>query len=453
MRKMITLGILATMLTSCLRAVLPERPGGLTETATPSQTLDLIPLDDPSISKDLAQLKDDIQGSTSENTMLLRKWHSEPVLRWNEETRAWVIYYMYDPEIASRIYALVSVSQQRTLDEMNRLNIDYEVRKPNKIDKSITSLDPGCEPFECAALLGATETVLIHLFPGSVDAIADSVMEARNSLYLSGTILPSDLDAAEEFGRRIAGELIGERLNDGSADAKNVNALPEGAGIWKPDPFRVRPEMPGWGKVRPWLLDSVEKFRAPPPPEFGSPEFEAALKDVRQTMTTNTAVELNLALFWADKRGTYTPPGHWNAIAADIIKEQELSDREASHVFAALNMAMMDAGIVCWESKYHYMVVRPWQVDPAITTLVGYPNHPSYPSGHSCFSWAAAEILSYFFPNEREALLEMADEASVSRVYGRIHYPFDIVAGKEIGIQVAQVMQAFAISQGWEEIR
>lgn len=449
MRYLINLGMLFALLTACGPAALPESAGEKADPKIPEKTLDLIPLDDPSIAEDLAQLKDDVKGRGSEDEKLLRKWHSQPVVRWNEEARDWVIYDMLDPVVASRVYVLVSVSQQRALDELNGYLIDYDARQPVKLDESITPVDPGCVPFECAVILGASESVLIHLFPESIDAITNSVMEARTSLYLSGTILPSDLDAAEEIGRLAAVELIAERLNDGSANAKTGDTLPVGEGIWKPDPFRVRPEMPGWSKVAPWLLTSADQFRAPPPPEFGSPEFEAALEEVRQTIATNTSRELNLALLWADKRGSHTPPGHWNAIAADYVNQYQLSDRNASRVFAALNMAMMDAGIACWESKYLYMVIRPWQADPTISTLVGYPNHPSYPSGHSCFSAAAAEVLSYFFPEEREALWRMAEEASLSRLYGRIHYSFDIEAGMELGRQVGGVARDFAISHEW----
>ncbi|MCK6585834.1 MAG: vanadium-dependent haloperoxidase [Anaerolineales bacterium] len=453
MRNMIAFGMLLALLAACGPAVLPETSGETIETEVAAETLDLVPLNDPSMAGDLMQLKDDVQRRNTDDNLLLQKWHSEPILRWNEETRNWVIYYMLDPVVASRIYTLVSVAQQRALDELNSYYIDYEGRQPNELDKNIIPIDPGCQPFECAAILGATESVLVYLFPESFDAITITVTEARTSLYLSGTMLPSDLDAAEEIGRLAAGELIAERLDDGSADAKTVDILPKGWGIWKPDPFRVRPEMPGWGKVTPWLLTSADQFRAPPPPEFGSPEFEAALDEVRQTVVTNTSRELNLALIWADKRGSHTPPGHWNAIAADYIGQYRLSDRDASHVFAALNMAMMDAGIACWESKYHYMVVRPWQADPTISTLVGYPNHPSYPSGHSCFSAAAAEILSYFFPDDRDALWGMVEEASNSRLYGRIHYSFDIEAGKDLGRQVGLVARTFAVSQGWDVSR
>jgi membrane-associated phospholipid phosphatase len=95
------------------------------------------------------------------------------------------------------------------------------------------------------------------------------------------------------------------------------------------------------------------------------------------------------------------------------------------------------------------MVVRPWQADPAIHSLVGYPNHPSYPSGHSCYSAAGAETLSYFFPVERESLWQMTEEASISRLYGGIHFRFDLEAGKEMGRQIGELARDFAIGENW----
>ena len=77
-------------------------------------------------------------------------------------------------------------------------------------------------------------------------------------------------------------------------------------------------------------------------------------------------------------------------------------------------------------------MIRPWQADPAITLVpaVGRPNHPSYPSAHSCFSSSGAEVLGAFFPEERTRLDSLVTEAGLSRMYGGIHYRFDVKAGK-----------------------
>ena len=69
---------------------------------------------------------------------------------------------------------------------------------------------------------------------------------------------------------------------------------------------------------------------------------------------------------------------------------------------------------------------------------VGKPNHPSYPSGHSCLSASGADVLSTFFPEQRDHLNAMVTEAGLSRMYGGIHYQFDIDAGQELGRNVAR---------------
>ena len=100
-------------------------------------------------------------------------------------------------------------------------------------------------------------------------------------------------------------------------------------------------------------------------------------------------------------------------------------------------MATVDATIACYDAKYTYWFIRPYRADPAITTPIGRPNHPSYPSSHACGSSAAATVLAALFPAEASQLVAMAEEAGESRLYAGIHYRFDKDAGLRIGRQVA----------------
>ena len=101
---------------------------------------------------------------------------------------------------------------------------------------------------------------------------------------------------------------------------------------------------------------------------------------------------------------------------------------------------MADAQVGCWDAKLTYWLIRPWKADLGITVVpaVGMPNHPSYPSGHSCVSASAAEVLSAFFPEERAELDAKVIEAGLSRMYAGIHYRFDIEAGQTLGRSVAR---------------
>src|SRR5947199_9542634 len=100
---------------------------------------------------------------------------------------------------------------------------------------------------------------------------------------------------------------------------------------------------------------------------------------------------------------------------------------------------MFDGQIGCWDAKEAYGFIRPWQADRLITVVaaVGKPNHPAYPSGHSCLSASGADVLSTFFPEQRDHLNAMVTQAEVSRMYGAIHYQFDIEAGQALGQSVA----------------
>jgi membrane-associated phospholipid phosphatase len=105
--------------------------------------------------------------------------------------------------------------------------------------------------------------------------------------------------------------------------------------------------------------------------------------------------QIGIIHFWADGAGTYTPAGHWNAIAADDFITKDFSEIRWARNMALLNMSLMDAAIVCWNTKFYYFNPRPSQMNPTIKTLTGVPNFPSYISGHSTFSGAAAEVLSH----------------------------------------------------------
>jgi membrane-associated phospholipid phosphatase len=102
-----------------------------------------------------------------------------------------------------------------------------------------------------------------------------------------------------------------------------------------------------------------------------------------------------------------------------------------ARLLAYVGTALMDAGIGCWDTKYYYYSPRPQQF--GLKTSVGLPNFPSYTSGHSTFSYAAATVLSAFFPEKSKTFEGYAQEASDSRVYGLIHFRVDCTMGGKHG--------------------
>ena len=136
----------------------------------------------------------------------------------------------------------------------------------------------------------------------------------------------------------------------------------------------------------------------------------------------------------------------WNEIARTKLLEGGAAPATAARVLAALNVAMTDAGIACWDAKYHYWYIRPPQLDAELKTVFAPPNHPSYPAAHGCFSTAAATVLAGVLPLDRDRMLALGKEAAEARVWAGIHYRFDIDAGQEIGRKVAEkaLQRAFA---------
>jgi len=147
-------------------------------------------------------------------------------------------------------------------------------------------------------------------------------------------------------------------------------------------------------------------------------------------------------MFWNLPDGTVTALGYWLQLANTYIGEYGLDERDAAHVLALVGSASFDATLGCWEATYHYLTLRPWMVAPAdlpnTKLIIGRPNHPSYPSGHSCASAAAGTVLKSFFPAKTMSIDEQVAAARMSRIYAGIHYAVDVQQGQMLGRSAAQ---------------
>lgn len=339
-------------------------------------------------------------------------------VRWNALAREMVTLDRTVPPLASRAYTYLSVAQYAAAVAARGI-------RPGTIP-SLESVRDAYSPSR-AAIATASARVLGALFPAHALRIEHELGAELSALRGQSVDVPA-IERASTIGERIAASLLTRAESDGS-DAVWTGTVPNGDGYW----IGTAPQLPMWGMVRPWLWESGSELRAPAPPAFNSQPFRDAVAEVRKIAETRTPLQLETARFWADGAGTYTPPGHWNAIASDLIRQRGVGDLSAARTLALLNVAMADAAIGCWDTKYTYWVMRPWQADPAITTPIGQPPHPSYPSGHACFSGAGARVLGVLFPSEAESLQQMAVEACDSRVYAGIHYRFDAEAGMALG--------------------
>lgn len=378
---------------------------------------------------------------TPEAESLAAYWAAGASRRWNEIALALVAKHRTDPARASRVYALLAVVQYDASLAARRNKDLYHCPAPGLITTLIHPQMPvsenPCYPCEHSAIAAASAAMLIALYPEDSAALRAKVAEHEFTRVQSGANFPRDINAGDSLGRRVAA-LAQRRAVSDNSDSALSGPVRAGLHLWTAAPSEP-PILPRWGRLKPWLMPSDSAFRAQPPPAPGSAEFAAALAEVRRISDTRTTEQARIAALWADGVGSYTPAGRWNKIADDLIASHHLNEVRSARVLVLLNMALMDAGIACWESKYHYLVPRPSQVDPGITTPVGVPNFPSYPSAHSDFSGAAAEVLGYLFPAEKAGLDAKAEEASISRVYGGIHYPFDAEAGLAQGRAVGRL--------------
>jgi hypothetical protein len=275
------------------------------------------------------------------------------------------------------------------------------------------------------------------------------VTEEEEAAILSGANVRSDILAGDALGRQVATVFIARGKTDNVSKAVGTpaqwaqfvtTALADGQTPWYSLETPARnPMLPFFGNVKPFLFDSatVIALRPGPPPSATSDEMKAETAQEKAYITNPSREQMSVVQFWADGAATYTPPGHWNAIAAEDFIGQNFSEVRWARNMALLNMAMMDAAIVCWNTKYYYFNPRPTQMDPSIKTLTGVPNFPSYISGHASFSGAASTILGHIIPSKAGAYQAMAQQASDSRMLSGIHFAIDcstgLIVGKSVG--------------------
>jgi hypothetical protein len=159
-----------------------------------------------------------------------------------------------------------------------------------------------------------------------------------------------------------------------------------------------------------------------------------------------TEAEERIARFWEGGDGTPLPPGIWNQVALRYVARANLTVPQQSKVFATINVAMADAGVAAWDTKYAYWNPRPINairdlgMDPDWEPLLDTPFFPAYISGHAAYSGAVGEVMAYLFPDDADLFREKAEEAAWSRVLGGIHYPMDGEEGLKVGRAIGRLV-------------
>jgi membrane-associated phospholipid phosphatase len=349
-------------------------------------------------------------------------------LEWQQQARTLVGTNNLSPLAAGRIYAALSVAEYRAVMAIDDVDQDGTIPANGLGAGGRSALEA-----HRGAVAGASAQVLTFFFPNSAATFAQLVETEGNAG--PGNVHP-DFTSGVGVGRDIGDAVVARARND-HFTVPFTGTIPTGSGLWIPNGPPAGATLSG---MTSYFLTSADQFRPAPPPTFGSPDYLTALHEIRTLSDTRTPDQRAIAIQWNYSTGSFTPPGFWDLATANYIQTYGLDERAAAHAFALTTTAMMDAFIGCFDAKYHYWFIRPPQADPMIVTVFPLPNHPSYPSAHSCASAAAGTVLSYLFPDRASEVAGWVSLAGVSRMYAGIHYRFDINAGQALGNNVGNLV-------------
>jgi membrane-associated phospholipid phosphatase len=272
-----------------------------------------------------------------------------------------------------------------------------------------------------------------------------------------------------KVGATVARRLVALRSSDGSAATPPPFVAGNKPGDYRPTPPAFAPPVfTNWGSVTPFVLSSGRQFRPAPPPPITSVAYARALNQVKSlgqdTSTARTADQTTQAKFW----GAAPIWNVWNEVTQKLAVSQHASLQRTVTVFENLDLALADATIGLYDAKYHYLVWRPVTAiqlgntigNPAITgnptwnPLAVTAADPSYPGAHATISQTAATVLSAFFGDHQQLTVSSdgdpgvtrsfgsfqaaADEATLSRIFAGQHTMIDLVAGQQLGRQIAE---------------
>jgi len=351
-----------------------------------------------------------------------------------------------------------AITQLAVFEAVNAITHDYEPYLGTIIAPQGASAE--------AAAVAAAHRVLRNYFPASAASLDAARLNSLASIP-DGT----SKTAGIAVGEAAAAAMIALRAADGSGTAAFYVPISSDPGQWQLTPSC--PPAGGillhWGNVTPFAIQSSDQFRSDPPPALFSNKYRFDYNEVKAVGDVNSierpADRTDVARFYA----AVPPVAVWNPAARQVIAAHEASVSENARTLALLNMAISDALVSTFDTKYHYTFWRPEtairagdldgnpKTDPAagFVPLIITPCFPSYPSAHASGSNAARKVLESLFGSGRHSITlsnatlpgiilnytrfkEITDDIDDARVYGGIHFRFDQEAGARQGRRVAK---------------
>jgi Domain of unknown function (DUF4114)/Bacterial Ig-like domain/PAP2 superfamily len=391
----------------------------------------------------------------------------DAVITWNKIALNAIQTDKTAPPAAERILAIVETAVYDAVNDIARVYKPYHVDKTASVGAS-----------QAAAAAEAAWRVLTELFPNQ-----KATFDAALATSLAAIADSQSKTDGVAFGKDVAEAMLLWRSTDGSTAVVPYTPDPNKTpGKWQPTPPAFGAAvLPQWGKLTPFIVADPDSYTPAPPPALTSDLYATEYNEVKDlgslNSQTRTADQTQIAKFWADGGGTYTPPGHWNQIAASVAVNNGNTLLENARLFGTLNVALADAGICCWNTKYKYDFWRPitaiqagdkdgndkTTVDPTWAPLLTTPAFPEYTSGHATFSGAADAVLTGFFGDNYAfgttsiglpgvtrtfaSFHQAAIEACKSRIYGGIHFNSASVEGLNAGLKIGDfALKNFAIA-------
>jgi hypothetical protein len=387
-----------------------------------------------------------------------------------------IVYDIFSPPVASRIYAYSSIAAYEVIrnDYPEYKSLVGQLNGLVKIPAPDPKLDY-CFPLASTHALLTVGRALTF----AEDSI-NMFLEKLNSEFDKIGVPTRVIKHSLEYGVRVADHIIEWSAKD---NYKQTRTYPRFA-VTEEDPSRWLPTPPdymdgiepAWSTIRTFALDSATQFIPPAPTEYNMTEgsqFYSELMEVYDAVNNLNQEQTEIAQFWdcnpyvshhkghamfATKK--VTPGGHWMGIAAIASRKDSADIMRSSLTYAYTSIALADAFISCWDEKYRSNLIRPvtlinQHIDERWEPLLQTPPFPEYTSGHSVISGAAAIMLTHLYGDNfafedttemeyglpqrnYDSFIEASEEAAISRLYGGIHYMPAIINGVNQGRSVGR---------------
>ena len=407
------------------------------------------------------------------DAVALEQFCNKQLPQWNRKLTQVIITDIFTPPVCSRIYAYCNIAAYEAMRPAYKQYPTYAAR--------LNGLQPVPQPKLNAAYCYPVSGIIAFTTVAQKLVFNNKAIVKMENDYLNELAkIEKDekiINRSVEYGRTVGNHIIAWAAKDGYLQRTSFPAyiVTKETGRWQPTaPDYMDAVEPNWRTIRPFVLDSAAQFRPRLDCTFDTSTHSAfyteAMK-VYNTVKNSQPEHVAIANFWdcnpnisvTQGHVTYfqqkiSPGGHWIHVAAQIAGKEQYDAMRTADVLSKLSIAIADAFISCWEAKYQYNVLRPESfinayIDKEWKPLLQTPAFPEYPSGHSVASSAASVVLTniigddYAFtdstevpfgqpPRKFSSFQQAANEASLSRLYGGIHYMPAITNGMEQGKQI-----------------